>query len=125
MEREKKFRYSKDHVWIRQENDLIRVGITDYIFVELNEIIRIDMPEINSIIKRSEPFISLESCKAVMDVFTPLSGKIIEINKQIIKNPEIINKDPFDKGWLVIIKADNPEELNKLLSYDDYKNVIG
>lgn len=117
-------KYSKDHLWIRQENRQIKIGLTDHAQKELGELIYIDLPEKGTSIKKSEPFGTIESAKIVTDILAPLSGEVIETNNYLTNHPEIINTDPFDKGWLLVIKVHNQDEINTLLSYNDYNTYL-
>ncbi|MFH0926556.1 MAG: glycine cleavage system protein GcvH [bacterium] len=113
-------KYSKDHLWIKKETELVRIGITDFAQKELGELLYVDLPEKDSIIIKSNSFATVESAKTVTDVIAPFTGKIIEVNNQLTDHPETVNIDPFEKGWLIIVKVDNLAEIDSLLTYNEY-----
>ena len=116
--------YNKDHEWIKVEQDQCRIGITDYAQKTLHEVVFAELPEVGGQIKMTENLANLESVKAVAEVYAPLSGKIIKINDELNENPELVNKSPYDKGWIVIIEPSNQDEEIKLLmdikKYSDF-----
>jgi glycine cleavage system H protein len=119
-------KYTKEHEWVRVENDSIGVvGITDYAQSELGDIVYVELPQIGKQIKQLEPFGTIEAVKAVSDLFSPLSGEVIEVNEKLKDSPDLINKDPYGEGWIIKIKISDLSELNNLLSAEDYKKLIG
>jgi glycine cleavage system H protein len=119
-------KYTKEHEWVRVENDSIGVvGITDYAQSELGDIVYVELPQIGKQVKQLEPFGTIEAVKAVSDLFSPLSGEVIEVNEKLKDSPDLINKDPYGEGWIIKIKISDLSELNNLLSADDYKKLIG
>ena len=111
--------YSKDFAWIKVDGDKIRVGITDYAQKSLREIVYAELPDIGTEVKQNEPYGTLESVKAVYDLVSPISGRIEEVNEEVLSHPEILNEDPYCKAWLFIIKpSDLQTELGNLMDFD-------
>ena len=125
MEIKSELKYTKDHEWVRIENNIATVGITDYAQSELGDIVYVEIETLDESLKKEEVFGSVEAVKTVSDLFLPISGKIIEINQSIEDNPEVINEDPYERGWIVKIQVDNPDEMNELLDSESYKEIIG
>ena len=125
MEIKSELKYTKDHEWVRIENNIATVGITDYAQSELGDIVYVEIETLDESLKKEEVFGSVEAVKTVSDLFLPISGKIIEINQSIEDNPEVINEDPYERGWIVKIQVDNPNEMNELLDSESYKELIG
>jgi len=125
MEIKSELKYTKDHEWVRIENNIATVGITDYAQSELGDIVYVEIETLDESLKKEEVFGSVEAVKTVSDLFLPISGKIIEINQSIEDNPEVINEDPYERGWIVKIQVDNPDEMNELLDSESYKELIG
>jgi len=120
----KELKYTEDHEWVKVDGDTATVGITDHAQSELGDIIFIEFPEINDLIDRMEPFGTIEAVKTVADLFAPLNGKIIEINKELEDSPELVNSDPYGKGWIVKVSVDDLDQLNDLLSSENYEKLI-
>jgi glycine cleavage system H protein len=116
--------YSREHVWIRIDGDMATLGITDYAQERLSEILSVEFPEIDNYIERDETFGSIESTKAVIDLISPVSGTIVSINEDITDDIGIINSDPHDTGWLVVIEMDDLEQLDDLLDSTGYHDFI-
>ncbi len=111
--------YSKDWMWIKVEDGKARVGITDYAQKQMREIVFAELPEVGAEVKKDEPFGTLESVKSVSDLISPLTGKVVEVNTEASDSPEIINEDPYGKGWLLVIEPDNlEEELKTLMNFE-------
>lgn len=111
--------YSKDFEWVKIEGDNVRIGITDYAQKSLREIVYAELPSAGSEVKQNEPYGTLESVKAVSDLVAPISGTILEVNDEVQSSPEILNEDPFGKGWLVLIKPSNLQsELSNIMDFD-------
>ena len=125
MEIKSELKYTKDHEWVRIENNIATVGITDYAQSELGDIVYVEIETLDESLKKEEVFGSVEAVKTVSDLFLPISGKIIEINQSIEDNPEVINEDPYERGWIGKIQVDNPNEMNELLDSESYKELIG
>ena len=116
--------YTKEHEWVRIEDDYAIVGITDYAQSELGDIVFIEFPNINDKFDQNEAFGVVEAVKTVSDLFIPLSTEILEINHRLEENPELINSDPYGDGWIVKLSLFKKNELEMLLSSEDYKKII-
>ena len=121
--------YSKDWFWVKIENGKVRMGITDYSQKQLREIVFVELPSAEGTVKANDPFGSVESVKAVSDLVAPLSGKIEQVNQEITSKPELLNEDPYGKGWLLVITPSNLDaELAALMDFNKsvewHKNLI-
>ena len=117
----KKFKFTKDHEWLNLQEDLATVGITDYAQSQLGDIVFVEMPELSVKLTASESFGAIEAVKTVADLFAPVSGKVIEINENLDSSPDLVNSDPYTKGWIVKLKIENNDEINELMNYDEYQ----
>lgn len=126
MEIPKELLYTEEHEWVLYDDTsgVATVGITDYAQSELGDIVFVELPELNQPVKQMEPFGTIEAVKAVSDLFSPLSGTVIEVNTILQDQPELINQDPYDKGWMIKIQISNPGELEALMSPEDYRKHI-
>lgn len=119
-------KYTKDHEWIKVESgDVALVGITDFAQGELGDVVYVEIETQGETISKEEVFGTIEAVKTVSDLFMPVSGEILEVNKELDGNPEAVNKDPYGAGWMVKIKMSDPSEVNTLLSADQYKALVG
>jgi glycine cleavage system H protein len=116
--------YHPEHDWARIDGDEAVFGITWYAQDSLGELVFFDLPEVGSAVSANEPYAELESVKAVSDVYSPMSGEIVEVNAALSDAPETINDDPYGQGWLVKVKLSNPGEKDSLLSAEDYKGLL-
>ena len=116
--------YTQSHEWVRIDGDVGTVGITDYAQKELGEIVYLELPEVGHMFNSEDEFGTVESVKAVSELFTPLSGEVIEINKGAVAEPGIVNDDPFGDGWLIKMKLSTDEEVKKLLSAQQYEEYV-
>lgn len=116
--------YSQEHIWIRVEGNLATIGITDHAQEKLGEIISIDLPEDNSAVERDEPFVRIESAKAAVELISPVSGTVISVNEDITDDIGIVNSDPHDTGWMIVVELDDPEELDDLLDTSEYQEFV-
>ena len=117
-------KYTKEHEWTKIEGNVATIGVTDFAQSELGDIAWIEMPELGAETKKGEPFGTIEAVKTVEDLFAPLSGKIVEINEDLLDSPEWVNDDPYGKGWIAKIEFSDEGELSSLLSADDYSGLI-
>jgi glycine cleavage system H protein len=118
-------KYTKDHEWVLVSGDTGTVGITDYAQGELGDVVFVELPAVGKVLKQHESFGTIEAVKAVSDIYSPVSGSVVEVNKDLASTPEIVNKDPYGKGWMVKIKLLNPADLNALLDVKSYKALTG
>jgi len=117
-------RYSKDHEWVKVDGDIAAIGITDYAQHALGDVVYIDMPRAGDKLGAHEAFGSVESVKAVSEIFTPLAGEIVEVNDALNDTPEAVNTDPYGAAWMIKIKMDNPGEADAMLSADEYEEYL-
>jgi glycine cleavage system H protein len=118
-------KYTKDHEWIQIDGDTGIVGITDYAQGELGDVVFVELPAVGKVVKAHDAFGTIEAVKAVSDLYAPISGSVLGVNPELEKTPEIVNKEPYGKGWMVKIKISNPSEVSGLLSATAYKQLIG
>jgi glycine cleavage system H protein len=118
-------KYTKDHEWLRLEGETAYVGVTDFAQGELGDIVFVEIETVGETLKKEEVFGTIEAVKTVSDMFMPVSGEILEMNQEIEDTPDVVNKDPYGKGWMIKIKITNPAELNDLLTPDKYQTLIG
>ena len=118
-------KYTKDHEWVLVNGDVATIGITEFAQRELGDIVYVDINTIGKQVAQEAVFGTVEAVKTVSDLFMPISGEILEMNKSLDTNPEQVNSDPYGTGWMVKIKISNPSELESLLSDSDYKAIIG
>ncbi len=118
-------RYTKDHEWAKVEGNRARVGITDHAQNELTDVVYVEFPAIGKTVAQGEVLGTVESVKAVSEIFSPLSGKVVEVNKVLDDSPEQVNKDPYGGGWMVLLELSNPSEAAKLLDAPAYKALVG
>ncbi|HEY6805987.1 MAG TPA: glycine cleavage system protein GcvH [Pyrinomonadaceae bacterium] len=114
--------YSKDHEWIRVEGDVATIGITDYAQNSLGDVVYVELPKPGDKFETNESFGSVESVKAVSEVFTPISGEVVEINESLADEPESVNSDPYGTGWMVKVKMTNSGEADSLLTAAEYED---
>lgn len=119
-----KIRYSEDHEWIRVDGSEAVIGITDFAQSELGDIVFVDIPEVGIELAKGEVFGSIEAVKTVSDLILPASGELLEVNKLLEDNPETINSDPYDKGWIIRIRLKDPKELDSLMDAEQYQTFI-
>ena len=115
--------YTQDHEWLRIEKNIAVVGITFYAQRELGDIVYVELDKFNQVLRVGSVFGTIEAVKTVSDLFMPVGGKIISINEELEPNPELVNADPYDKGWMVKIAIDKPEELKNLMDATAYENI--
>lgn len=119
------FHYTKEHEWVRVDGDTGTIGITDHAQHELGDIVYVDLPKVGTQLERSKTLGSVESVKAVSDIYAPVSGEVIAINEDLAAAPEKLNADPHGEAWLVKIKLTAPDEIKQLLNSADYQSYIG
>ncbi|MGC9151862.1 MAG: glycine cleavage system protein GcvH [Microbacter sp.] len=117
--------YTKDHEWLRVENDQAYVGITDFAQNELGEIVYVDIPTVGQTLTAGATFGSIEAVKTVSDLFLPAGGNILETNNQLNDHPELVNDDPYGQGWIIKISLTDPSEVKNLLTAKQYQSLVG
>lgn len=116
--------YTKEHEWIRVEGNTGWIGITDYAQGELGDVVFVELPSVGTKLQQGKTFGTIEAVKAVSDLYAPISGEVLELNKEIQATPELVNKEPYDKGWMVKVKIANASELASLMDVESYKKLI-
>lgn len=119
------FRYTKEHEWVRVEGDLGVIGITNHAQQELGDIVYVDLPKPGTVVEQGKSLGSVESVKAVSDIYSPVSGEVVEVNESLGQSPEKLNQDPHGAAWLVKIRLSVPDQLKGLLSAADYQAYVG
>ena len=118
-------KYSKDHEWIAMNGEIATVGITEFAQKELGDIVYVEVETLDQTLDKDEVFGTVEAVKTVSDLFMPLTGKILEINKKLDTNPELVNSDPYGDGWMVKMEISDASQVEELLSSSDYETQIG
>jgi glycine cleavage system H protein len=116
--------YTEEHEWISVSDNIVTVGITDYAQGELGDVVYVELPEEGEEFAQMDTFGTIEAVKAVSDLFAPVSGKVVKINSALADSPEIINKAPYDDGWMIQIELEDKSELDQLLNAEQYKEKI-
>jgi len=119
----KELKYTKDHEWIILDGDIATVGITDFAQRELGDIVYVEVESVGEILKSDEVFGTVEAVKTVSDLFLPVSGEIIEFNENLDDNPELVNSDPYGEGWMIKLKVSEINDMNLLLSAEEYSEL--
>jgi glycine cleavage system H protein len=117
-------KYHKEHTWVRVAGNKGTIGITDYAQDALGDIVYIDLPEVDSSVEASTEISEIESTKSTSSVISPVSGRVLEVNEELSETPEIINEDPYGKGWIAVIELENPSEADDLLDAGDYGKLV-
>jgi len=116
--------YTEQHEWLSQDSDVCTVGITDYAQSELGDIVFVEMPEVGDYVEQGQAFGTIEAVKTVADLYAPISGEVVEINQTLEDNAEMVNSDPYHSGWIIKIRGEKPEEMEKLLGHQEYADYI-
>lgn len=117
-------KYTKDHEWVRVDDNVAVIGITDYAQGELGDIVFVELPSVGTETTQMQPFGTIEAVKAVSDLMAPLSGKVAAINETLDNDPTLVNQSPYDEGWMIKIEFTDASELDSLLSADDYRKTL-
>jgi glycine cleavage system H protein len=117
-------KYTKDHEWVRIENEIVSIGITDYAQDQLGDVVYVELPEVGAEITQFEVCGTIESVKTVSDLYAPVSGEVLKINDTLDDTPELINNEPYGAGWILEVKLKDSHELDHLLSSQDYETLI-
>jgi glycine cleavage system H protein len=117
-------RYTETDEWALRENGRVRVGITDYAQKELKDVVAVELPEIGRIVKKGEEIGMIDSVKATSPYYAPISGRIVDVNRELEKSPELVNRDPYGAGWIIVIEPSDPSEYEKLLTPEQYAEKI-
>jgi len=119
------FKYTNDHEWVSVQGDVATIGVTDYAQKELGDIVFVEVETVGETLQHGDTFGTIEAVKTVADMYMPISGNVLEKNPELESKPEAINQDAFGTGWVIKVKMSKPEELNDLLSAEDYAKLIG
>jgi glycine cleavage system H protein len=117
-------RYSKDHEWIRVDGDRGRIGITDYAQNQLGDVVFLELPEVGQTLAASEQFGTIESVKAVSELFSPVAGEVVEVNSDLTSKPELVNEDPHGEAWLMVVRITDPASVAALMDAETYKAFV-
>ena len=124
METPTELRYSTDHEWVRVEESVVRIGITDFAKDALGDVVYVELPEVGAQVAQNASFAEVESTKSVSDIFAPVSGEIAEVNDALEEQPERVNEDPYGDGWICIIQVNSLDELDALMDADGYRSFV-
>jgi glycine cleavage system H protein len=116
--------YTEDHEWARVENQLVTIGVTQFAIEQLGDVTQVELPREGETLKQRDVFGTVESVKAVSDLFAPVSGKVVKINTPLVDSPEYVSEDPYDGGWMITIEISNADELGKLMTSEAYEAFL-
>lgn len=116
--------YSREHEWIRVEDDMCVIGITEFAQQELGEVVFVELPEIGQVFDANDELGTIESVKAVAEVYTPVAGEVVEVNDTVVDDPELLNEDPHGEGWLVKVRFSSASDLKSLMKAEDYEEYV-
>jgi glycine cleavage system H protein len=117
-------RYAKDHEWARSEGDVIRCGISDYAQDQMGDIVFVELPGVGGTISRGGPFGTVESVKAVVELYMPVAGEVVAVNGELAASPGLLNEHPYDEGWIIQVKPSDPSEMDLLMGKDSYLEML-
>lgn len=117
-------RYTHEDEWARMEEDRVTVGVTDYAQQQLGDVVFVELPAVGATVERGEPFGVIESVKAVSDLYSPVSGEVVEVNAELANHPELVNGDPYGDGWMITIAVESSEELGGLMDASAYRHHV-
>ncbi|MBC8550986.1 MAG: glycine cleavage system protein GcvH [Candidatus Brocadiales bacterium] len=117
-------KYTKEHEWIKIDGDIATIGITDYAQDQLTDIVFVELPEVGKQVDRNGNLCVVESVKSVSDIFSPISGEIVEVNKDLENSPDLVNNEPFAGGWIAKLKVENEAELDQLMTTEEYNKFL-
>lgn len=120
----KELKYSAEHEWVRVEGNKAYIGITDFAQSELGDIVFVELPEVGDEVAQDEPFGSVESVKTVSELYSPVSGKVVEVNGELEDSPELVNDAPYETGWMIVVEMSDSGELDKLMDADAYEKMV-
>ena len=124
MDIKENLKYTKDHEWVKLDGNIATIGVTDFAQNELGDIVYVEVETLDETLNKDDVFGTVEAVKTVSDLFLPMSGKIIEFNENLSDAPESINESPYEEGWIIKVEVSDPEEINQLLSNEDYSELI-
>jgi len=118
-------KFTKEHEWVEKSDQIVIVGITEFAQDQLGDVVSIELPQVSSSFKQNDVMVIIDSVKASSDIYCPIDGEIIEINEKLSEQPELINQSPYEEGWIVKIKPSSPEQIDSLLSKEQYDELVG
>ena len=121
----KAFRYAREHEWVGVEGALAVVGISDHAQSQLGDVVYLELPRVGASVKQDEPFGGIESVKTYSDLYSPVSGEVVEVNDGLEDHPEWVNQDPHDRGWMIKVRLSDPAELDGLMAAKEYESYLG
>jgi glycine cleavage system H protein len=124
MEFPENYKYSKSHEWVTKQGETAKIGISDYAQDQLGDLVHLELPPVGATLAAGSPFGSVDSVKAVSDLLSPVSGEVVEVNEDLMESPELVNEDPYTAGWMIIIKMDDPTELDDLMTAEQYERFV-
>ncbi|HVC45597.1 MAG TPA: glycine cleavage system protein GcvH [Candidatus Binataceae bacterium] len=124
MEAPPGLKYSKEHEWVASEETVATIGITDHAQEQLGEIVYIELPSVGEKVSKDDPFGVVESVKAVSDIYAPVSGTVVEVNKDLPESPEVVNEDPYGDGWLIKVRVTDPSDFDDLMDNEEYEEMV-
>jgi glycine cleavage system H protein len=124
MEFPEDLQYTKEHEWARVQGNRVTVGITDFAQEELGDVVYVELPEVGKVVEATGTFGVVESVKAVSDLYAPVSGTVVAVNTRLEERPELVNESPYEEGWMIVLEATNPDELQQLLNATAYQAYI-
>jgi len=116
--------YSREHEWLRVEDDLCVLGITEFAQQELGEVVFVELPEIGQVFDANDELGTIESVKAVAEVFTPVAGEVVEVNDAVVDDPELLNEDPHGEGWLIKVRFSSADDLKTMMKSEEYEEYV-
>jgi len=120
----KELRYSEEHEWVRVEGNKAYIGITDFAQSELGDIVFVELPEEGDDVEQDQTFGSVESVKTVSELYSPISGKVLEVNTELEDAPELVNSSPYEQAWMIVVEMSDPAELDKLMTAEEYQAMV-
>ena len=117
--------FTKEHEWVLMKDNIALVGITDFAQKQLGDIVSVELPSVDNEFKQNDAMAIIDSIKASSDIYCPLDGKVVAINEELLQNPELINKSPFESGWIVKLEPSNMSQLENLMTEEEYKKLVG
>ncbi|MHB1680290.1 MAG: glycine cleavage system protein GcvH [bacterium] len=124
MDIPKNFKYNSEHLWVKANGDKALIGVTDFAQDQLGDVIYVDIPELGYELEQNESFGTIESAKSVSELYAPVSGQVVRINESLKDEPELINEEPYDAGWILEVKLSNENEIGELLSKEQYEELL-
>lgn len=122
----KDYKFTKEHEWVLvEDDDVATIGISDYAAGELGDIVYVELPEKGSKVRQMDPIGTIEAVKTVADIYSPVSGEVVDVNEEVVQHPEIVNSNPYEDGWMIKVRMDDKGELDVLFSYEEYQNYLG